>query len=523
MPADLLISDARVIDGTGTAAYDGWVTVIGDRIDAVGRPDEAVPQALRVVDAAGAAVAPGFIDVHNHSDISPMTIPEMPSTLRQGVTTVVVGNCGFSPYPLSSWDEALWFAFADADEFPRPSWQGWADYLDAIDDARPAVNIATLVGHGSIRREVLGDDRRAPDAAELDRMVAITRDAVADGAFGLSTGLIYVPGMYSKTEEVVALARGAAEAGGLYASHIRGEGRDLFDAVTEALTVGAQAELPVHVSHLKCETEHVWGRTDDLLGMLRDAPDATGDQYPYEAWNSYLSTFLPPWAPVGEVRRIAARDHDRLREAVEHGEPDFQSSVDGVGWDRIVLETAPEGRWQGLHVAAIAQDLGMEPFDAMVELLARQPDISCIGHAMSPEDVRAILADPDVFVASDAWATSPDGPGGDLPVHPRGYGTFPRALALAREEGLLPLEAMVRKMTSLPAARFGLRDRGGIETGAFADLVVFDPEAIRDTSTYEQPHSFPTGIGTVVVNGQLAWTRGDSAIQRTGRALRRSS
>ncbi len=517
--ADLLIT-GTVIDGSGEPGFLGWVAVDRGRIAAVGRSEAPAPQASREV--AGGAVSPGFIDVHNHSDLSAMIVPEMPSTVRQGVTTVVVGNCGFSPFPLSSWEEALWFAFADSDAFPRPSWRGWADYLDAIDEARPAVNIATIVGHGSVRREVLGDDQRAPEPAELDRMVGLTRDAIADGAVGMSTGLIYVPGMYSRTDEIVALARGAAEVGGLYASHIRGEGRDLFTAVSEALEIGAKAELPVHVSHLKCETDLVWGRTDDLLAMIRDAPDATGDQYPYEAWNSYLSTFLPPWAPVGQVREIAARDRDRLRAAVEQGEPDFQSSIDGVGWDRIVLETAPEARWRGLTVAAIADDLGLEPLDALVELLGRDPEISCIGHAMSPEDVRAILADPEVFVASDAWATAPDGPGGDLPVHPRGYGTFPRALALARDENLLPLEVMVRKMTRLPADRFGLRDRGRIEPGAVADLVVFDPATIRDTATYEDPHSYPEGIDAVIVDGTVAWSSGDATIQRAGKALRRT-
>jgi len=255
--------------------------------------------------------------------------------------------------------------------------------------------------------------------------------------------------------------------------------------------------------------------------MIHDAPDATGDQYPYEAWNSYLSTFLPPWAPVAQVREIAASDRDRLREAVEHGDPDFQSSVDGVGWDRIVLETAPEERWRGLDVAAIADDLGLEPFDALVALLGRDPEISCIGHAMSPADVRAILADPEVFVASDAWATAPDGPGGDLPVHPRGYGTFPRALALARDERLLPVEAMIRKMTSLPADRFDLRDRGRIRPGSVADLVVFEPSTIRDTATYEDPHAFPEGVDAVIVNGTVAWSDGQPGIERAGRALRR--
>ena len=517
--ADLVIT-GTVIDGSGDAGFQGWVAVDRDRITAVGRSEEAVPQASRTI--GGVAVSPGFIDVHNHSDLSPMIVPEMPSTLRQGVTTVVVGNCGFSPFPLSSWEEALWFAFAEGDAFPRPSWRGWTDYLDAIDAARPAVNIATLVGHGSIRREVLGDEQRPPDTAELARMVGITRDAIVDGAVGVSTGLIYVPGMYSQTDEIVALARGAAAVGGLYASHIRGEGRDLFTAISEALEIGAEAELPVHVSHLKCETNLVWGRTDDLLAMIHDAPDATGDQYPYEAWNSYLSTFLPPWAPVAHVREIAASDRDRLREAVEHGDPDFQSSVDGVGWNRIVLETAPQERWRGLDLAAIADDLRLEPFDALVELLGRDPEISCIGHAMSPADVRAILADPEVFVASDAWATAPDGPGGDLPVHPRGYGTFPRALALAREESLLPVEAMIRKMTSLPADRFGLRDRGRIQPGSVADLVVFDPSTIRDTATYEDPHSFPQGVDAVIVNGTVAWSDGQPTIERAGRALRRT-
>ncbi len=518
---DLVIADATVVDGTGAPGVAGWVGVTGDRIDAVGRGSDPAPPSARTIDGRGLIVAPGFVDVHNHSDLSPLVLPEMPSTLRQGVTTVVVGNCGSSPFPLSSWDEGLSLAYAGPNERPRPAWAGWGDYLDAIDAARPAVNVATLVGHGSVRREVLGEDRRPPTVAELDRMCAIVRDAVRDGAVGVSTGLIYVPGIYAATDEVIALARAAASAGGLYASHIRGEGRDLFDAVDEALVIGAAAELPVHVSHLKCETSLVWGRADELLGRLHDAPDATGDQYPYEAWNSSLSSLLPPWAPAGEVADLAARDHDRLRAAVERGEPDFQSSVEGAGWDHIVLETAPDPRWRGWSVAEIAEDRGIAPFDAMIELLAADPEISCIGHAMSPADVRTILADPGVFVASDASATAPDGPGGDLPVHPRDYGTFPRALALARDEGLLPLESAIRKMTSLPADRFGLTGRGRIEPGAFADLVVFDPATIRDTASYERPHSFPEGFTAVVVNGAVASSAQHADIVRAGRALRR--
>jgi N-acyl-D-aspartate/D-glutamate deacylase len=329
--------------------------------------------------------------------------------------------------------------------------------------------------------------------------------------------------MYSATDEVVALAAEAAAAGGLYASHIRGEGEHLFRAVDEAIEIGRGAEVAVHVSHLKCESSLVWGRASDLLARLRDADDATGDQYPYAAWNSSLASLLPPWAPVGELQRLvrdtAARD--RLRRAVEEGEPDFQSSVRGVGWDRIVVVGTRDDRWRGLDIVSIAEEMGFEPFAACIRLLVEDADTSCIGHAMHDDDVRTILADPEVFVASDGSADAPDGPGGELPVHPREYGTFPRALALARDQGLLPVEAMVRKMTSLPADRFGLAGRGRIAEGVFADLVVLDAGEVRDTATYDTPHRYAEGVSVVVVNGEIAWEAGAPTITRSGGVLRR--
>jgi N-acyl-D-amino-acid deacylase len=520
--ADLVLTDGTIVDGSGSRPFRGWVAITGGRIEAVGRSDERPPPATTTDRVTGEVIAPGFIDVHNHSDLSPFVLPEMPSTIRQGVTTVVVGNCGSSPWPLSSWDEAIDLAYGEPGSVPRPAWRSWGDYLDAIDAASPAVNIATLVGHGSVRREVLGLERRPPTAEELERMGGLVRDAVAAGAAGVSTGLIYVPGIYAETGEVVTLARSAAAEGGVYASHIRGEGRDLFRAVGEALEIGGQAGLPVHVSHLKCESSRVWGRAAEVLAMIHDAPDATADQYPYVAWNSSLSSLLPPWAPVGELATIAREDTDRLRAAVELGEPDFQSSVDGVGWEHIVLVTAPHADWRGRSVSDVATDLMLDPFEAFVELLGLDPDVACIGHAMSQADVDAILADPEVLVASDASATAPDGPGGDLPVHPRDYGTFPRALAAARDRRLLPLEAMVRKMTSLPAARFGLHDRGQLTAGFAADVVVFDPADIRDTATFEAPHAFPTGISRVFVNGAPGWSSTGATTRRAGVALRRS-
>ena len=471
------------------------------------------PTRLRTIDGAGLALAPGFIDVHNHSDLSPLILPEMPSTIRQGVTTVVVGNCGSSPTRSRVSRTRSGSRTAASTRCPRPAWTSYGDYLDAIAAARPAVNVATLVGHGSVRREVLGLDRRPPTTAELARMRALVTEAIDAGAFGLSTGLIYVPGLFSATDEIVAVAEAAAHAGGIYASHIRGEARTLFAAIEEALAVGAQAGLPVHISHLKCDGAHVWGRSAELLERLHAAPDASADQYPYTAWNSSLASLLPAWAPVGDLERLARTDHERLAAAVSE-------EVDGVGWERIVVIQTSDARWNGMDVASIAEALGEDPIDAFVRLLVADPTSSIVGHAMREDDVETILRDPDVFVASDASATAPDGPGGDHPVHPREYGTFARALAVARDRALLPLEAVVRKMTSLPAERFGLRDRGVLRAGAFADLVLFDPAAVRDVSTYEASHEFPVGIELVVVNGTVAWEP-SGTIHRNGAVLRR--
>ena len=519
---DLVIGDALVVDGSGTVPFHGWVGVADDRIAAVGRPGTVPPDATRVIDAAGAVIAPGFIDVHNHSDLSPFVLPEMPSVLRQGVTTVVVGNCGSSAWPLAGYPEAVELAYADPAAHPAPSWQGFGDYLAAVDEAKPAVNIAALVGHGAIRLEVLGGERRAPDAGELHHMRTLVADALDAGAVGMSTGLIYTPGIHAGTDEVVALAEECASRGGLYASHIRGEGRDLFRAVDEALEIGRRARLPVHISHLKCESSRVWGRAEELLARLHDTDDATADQYPYAAWNSSLASLLPPWASPGSLPTMACDTgtRDRLRRAVEDGEDAFQSSVDGVGWDRIVIVGTKDDRWHGLDVAMIAEQMGFDPFAAFVRLLMEDPSTSCIGHAMHDDDVRTIVADPAVFVASDGSANDPAGPAGSLPVHPREYGTFPRVLGhYVRVERVLDLGSAVRTMTSLPAARFGLEDRGVIAEGAFADLVVFDPDEIADTATFEEPHAFASGIRAVVVNGAVAWAGGP--IERAGRVLRR--
>jgi N-acyl-D-amino-acid deacylase len=518
---DLLITEALVVDGTGAAPFRGSLGVVGDRIAWIGREDADRPEASRRIDSHGSTLTPGFVDVHNHSDLSAWVTPSMPSTIRQGVTSVVVGNCGSSPWPLAGFAEGVRLAYGDPAAFPTPSWTSFGDFLDDVDRRRPAANVAALVGHGSIRSEVMETERRPPSPEELGRMRHLVAEAMAAGAVGLSTGLIYVPGIHSSTDEVVMLARAAAEGGGLYASHIRGEGRDLFRAVDEALEIGRRADVPVHISHLKCESSRVWGRADELLERIHSATDATGDQYPYEAWNSSLASLLPPWADA-ETLPNDPGTLQRLRRAVELGEPEFQSSIDGVGWERIVVVDAADERWRGKDLASIGAALELDSFDAFLRLLREGPETSCIGHAMDPADVRTILADPEVMVASDASAIDPGGAGGALPVHPREYGTFPRALRMARDDHLMPLSPIIRSMTSLPADRFGLRDRGRLIEGALADLVLLDANRIGDLATYQAPHRFSEGVHLVVVNGTIAWELGSDTIHRAGRVLRRA-
>ncbi|MEE4276357.1 MAG: D-aminoacylase [Thermoleophilia bacterium] len=551
---DLLIRDALVVDGGGGPPFTASVAVAGGRIvsvqrgpeerhrtggretaredaGAVGREitsdDVGGAQAARVVHAPGLVLAPGFIDVHTHSDLAPFTDPWMDSALRQGVTTVVVGNCGGSVWPEAGLDGLAAMqqtAVADLGG-------GWAtldEYLVAIDAARPACNVATLVGFGNLRAEVMGLERRPAAAGEVAAMRSLLRAGLEAGAFGLSTGLIYVPDMYADTGEVAAVAAELARHGGLYTSHMRAEGRLLFEAVRETIAIGRAAGVRPHISHLKLEGGHAWGRADELLALL-DEGGASADQYPYTAWETDLSSFLPPWAPVGRLAELLAdpATKARLVAAVEEGEEGWESSVSGSGWGRIVVETGPE-ELAGLDLAAIAAARGAQPVEVALGLLLDHPSVVVSGHTMREDDVRTILARPDILVGSDGSAVSPEGPLARTLLHPRSYGTFPRVLGrYVREHPVLTLEAAVRKMTALPAQTFGLEGRGVLTEGAAADLVLFDPAGIEDEATFAHPHVYPNGIDLVVVNGHVAWDadRADGPqqgrVERAGRALRR--
>jgi N-acyl-D-amino-acid deacylase len=526
---DLLVRDALVVDGGGGAPFAASVAVVDGRIVSIDRGEDGPARGssgeagragsgARIVNADGLVVAPGFIDVHTHSDLAPFTDPWMDSALRQGVTTVVVGNCGMSAWPRGGLPEIA--SFLGVDPEVLPAWSEFGEYLDAVDRARPACNVAALVGFGSLRTQAMGHESRPATAAEISVMRRLLDEAMQAGAVGMSSGLIYVPDMYAAAEEVAAVVAAAAPYAGLYATHMRAEGQLVFDAVREAAAIARRGEVHAHVSHLKLEGRGAWGRTDELLALI-DATRVTADQYPYVAWESSLASFLPAWAPVDELRALLADPAARARlvRIIEEGEPDWESSVADFGWASIVLE-ATDASLADRDMASVATERGVAPVDLALDLLCQDPGVRVRGHGMHEDDVRAILVRPDILVASDGIAVSPEGPLWGTPLHPRSYGTFPRVLGrYVRDGALLSLEAAVRKMTALPAETFGLSGRGVIAEGAVADLVLFDPASVSDTAAFGAAHRYPEGVAAVIVNGRVAWD-GERGV-RAGRAVRR--
>ncbi len=498
---DLLVRNGRVVDGTGAPWFRADVAVQGDTIVAVG--PRLPGTARRVVDGAGRVVAPGFIDIHTHARRGIFEVPTADNYVRQGVTTLVEGQDGSSPLPLGS-------------------------FLSKVEALRPAVNFASLVGHGSVREAVIGRADRAPSAEELARMEALVEEGMRDGAFGLSTGLFYVPGTFSRTGEVVALARVAGRLGGIHVSHMRDEAAGVLESVRETIAIGEEGGLPTQVTHHKLIGKASWGRSTDTLRLVEEARrrgvDVTIDQYPYTASSTALAAALfPAWALEGGQAAVRKRlqspsDRERIREtAIEKirnerggGEP-ANIQIAACGFDRSL---------EGKNLAQIASGRGLAPTvenaaDVAIDIVERG-GASGIFHAISEEDVGRILVSPLTMVASD----------GEIPVfgkgapHPRSYGTFARVLGIyVREKGLLTLEEAVRKMTSFPAARLGLPDRGLVRPGQRADLVVFDPATVRDRSTFDAPHQYAEGVALVVVNGEVVLDGERMTGARPGRVL----
>ena len=501
---DVLIRGGTVIDGTGAARYAADVALRGDRIAAISRQPVAPARARRVIDATNRVVSPGFIDLHAHIDPLP-SLPGAESAARQGVTTALGGPDGSSPLPL-------------------------ARYMASRDSQTIGINVAYLVGHNTVRQRVMGMARREPMPAELERMKALVAGAMAEGAFGISTGLRYNPGNFSKVDEVIALSRVAADSGGIYTSHLREEGLGLIEGVAEAITIGREARIPVVLTHHKAVGQKMWGQSARTLAMLDSARklgiDVMADAYPYTATSTGIGVLIPNWAFDGGDTAFARRMKDPvLADSIRKGII-FNINNDRGGGDisRVQFSGA---RWQpalnGRTLADWAKERGLAPTPengaGLVVEAQLKGGASMIYHVLDEADVQRILAHPHAMVASDGRLARF---GDESSPHPRAYGTFPRVLGrYARDLKVFSLETAVHKMTGMPAARLGLRDRGTIRVGAMADLVVFDPATVADKSTFEAPHAYPVGIEYVFVNGVAAVDGGRFADARAGRVLRR--
>ncbi len=507
---DLLIRHARIIDGTGSPWFVGDVAVDDGRIVALGT--NLGVDARQVIDAAGRILAPGFIDVHTHAESSGQggglsNIPRADNFLLDGVTTVVGGNCGGSETDIGEWSRGL---------------------------TGLGINVATLVGHNSVRSAVMGLDDRPATEPELEQMQALIEKAMRDGAVGFSTGLLYVPGTYADTDEVISLARVAADYGGIYTSHIREQGAALHESINEAVSVGREAGMPVQISHFKVKGRTRWGSIGAAIELVEShrtsGVDVLIDVYPYVKASTNLGVNLPRWAVAGEATEIAQRIEDPSTRSLIVAE--MKSILADQGYDDFsfaaVAEYSPNPEWNGKTISEINLLAGMEPtldneintiLGMMVEggAAGNPYGASMVYHYMSLEDVDQILQYPNAIVASDGGVKKH---GAGQP-HPRSYGTNARVLAeFVRQRGLLTLEEAVRRMTSLPARAFGFHDRGIIRPGFIADLVLFDPADVVDRATFADPHQYSEGFDYVIVNGAVAVANGTVTDERPGEFVR---
>ena len=523
---DMVLRGAVVFDGSGSQGVEGDVSVVGDRIQAVGR---VAARGAVEVDLRGKALAPGFIDIHTHADLPLLANPRAENRVLQGITLEVGGQCGGSPGP---WGEDEFQAVRErygAVHGVEVDFRDLGGFFRALERTPPSVNAACMVGHGTIRGTVVGQDDRPATAEELARMRLLVREALQQGAVGLSSGLEYTPGSFASREELVELARELAGWGLPYASHMRNEDDGLLGAVEEALHVGRVAGVPVQISHLKAQGERNWWKGPAVLEVIDSAASQGSavhfDRYPYVAYSTGLSNLFPAWARAGGTGALLARLEDPSgRPALEAA---AREKVAQLGsWNSVQISSigTPGNAWlKGMRLGDAAAAAGEgDPFQLALRLLREEGgSVWMIGFGMSEENTALILSHPRGMVASDGSVFAPSGPLSEGVPHPRSYGTFPRVLGrYVRDEGVMPLETAIFKMTGLPAGKLGLRDRGILRPGAFADLVAFDPHTVSDRATFEDPHQYPVGIELVVVNGVVTAREGEMTGRLAGRPVR---
>ena len=530
---DVVIVNGRIVDGSGSPWYSGDVGIRGGKIAAIGNLEKAARRST--IDAGRRVVAPGFIDMLGQSEFSILVEATLPSKIFQGITTEITGE-GDSIAPIT---DAM--VKIDRDAYSHyeitPDWRTLAQYFRRLERQGMGINMATFVGATQVRRVVLGNENRAPNAAELEKMKGLVREAMREGAVGISTSLIYSPAIYAKTDELIALASEAAKFGGIYATHIRNEGDAIAEALEEAFLIGREAKIPVEIWHLKAAGKPNWGRMPEIVGKINKARaeglDVAADTYGYTASFNGLASYIPPWAHEGGGVKLVERLKDpatraRIRAEMLQPSKEWENEwLSTPGPEAIlvgVVRTPELKHLQGKNIAQIAELWKREPLDAFLDLVEKDNAfVSGARFGMSEEDVALGVQQPWVSFDCDSQGSAPWGLLGKNHPHPRAYGTFPRILRkYVREEKKITMEDCIRKMTALPAQRMRLADRGLIKQGMWADIVIFDPETITDRATFEKPNQLSDGMHYVLVNGVAVIAEGKQTKKLPGKVLRGS-
>ncbi len=526
-PYDLLISGGVVYNGLGNAGVEADIAVKNDRIVHINRGIDR-KSSSRVIEARGLAVAPGFIDPHSHTDIELLVNPRAESKIRQGVTTEIAGNCGFTYFPLSMRTfEEKWALLKNGYGLDL-DWRDIRGFLSRLERQGIAVNYGTFLGHGALRESVIGLEDRMSEDNEIEAMQAVAETYMRAGAFGLSTGLIYAPGSFAQSEEIEALCRVVKRYGGIYTTHMRDEGDYLIESVEETIRVARETGVSLQISHLKLAYPRNWSKIHLVLSRISqvraDGIDVMADRYPYTATSTFLSVFFPRWVKNGNIsenlKQLAGTNREKELQAY------IRTQEEKIGsWDNILIAsllTEANQKHAGKTVRQAAVESGKDPYTFIRDLIIAENDqVGMINFSLNEETFKRIIMHPLVVIGSDGWALAPYGRLAKDKPHPRSYGTFPRMLGrYVRDERILSLGRAIEKMTSLTAQKFGLTGRGRIQKGYYADIVIFDPDTVMDMSTWQDPHRYPVGIPYVIVNGELVIENGEHTGRLPGRILR---
>jgi len=536
---DIVIRNSRIIDGAGNPWFKGDIGVKGDRISKIGLLSDV--EAALVINVEGLIASPGFIDAHSHSDSISLAYREMENVIHQGITTVVAGQCGASLAPITDLNRLevqreLSEAIPPGFEV-NVNWSTFDDYMRQEEKEGLGANIAHLVGHGTIRAASMGFEARAPSEKELEKMKEHTTEAMEAGAFGLSTGLIYPPGIFAETDEIIQLAKVVSDYGGVYDSHIRGEGEDLLKSLDEAIKIGVASGIPVQISHHKIMSKKLWGSDETLRKFEKargEGVDVTFDQYPYRAGSTSLMTVLPPWVHDGGKEKALQRLGDsklrcKMLQDLNEGLPGWENFAGELGWRNVYVssvKTSKNKKLEGKNLEEIKEIRGDDDeFTSLYKLLLEEDgSAGMIIFFGDEKDVQKIMKHPLQMVGTDSGTTTVSGPFSRGKPHPRHYGTYAKILeSYVRKENVLRLETAIRKMTSFPAQRFGLLNRGLLKAGMKADITIFDPKGVKDNSSYQSPHHFPSGIPYVIVNGMVVIDGGNYTGIKAGKTLRKEN